>query len=61
MNRTMTSVAALGVAALGVAALGLALVGSAAAAEKVKLNYWYALSGDLGKVVQETCTRFDAS
>ena len=51
MNRTITSVAA----------LGLALVGSAAAAEKVKFEYWYGLSGDLGAVVLETCNRFNAS
>lgn len=51
MNRTMTSVAA----------LGLALVGSAAAAEKVKFEYWYGLTGDLGAVVAETCNRFNAS
>ena len=51
MNRTMTSVAA----------LGLALIGSAAAAEKVKFEYWYGLSGDLGNVVLETCNRFNAS
>ncbi len=51
MNRTMTSVAA----------LGLALMGSAAAAEKVKFEYWYGLTGDLGAVVLETCNRFNAS
>ncbi len=51
MNRTMTSVAA----------LGLALVGSAAAAEKVKFEYWYGLTGDLGAVVLETCNRFNAA
>ena len=51
MNRTMTSVAA----------LGLALIGTAAAAEKVKFEYWYGLTGDLGAVVAETCNRFNAS
>ena len=51
MNRTMTSVAA----------LGLALIGTAAAAEKVKFEYWYGLTGDLGAVVLETCNRFNAA
>lgn len=38
----------------------LATVG-AASAEKVKFEYWYGLTGDLGAVVLETCNRFNAS
>jgi len=30
-------------------------------AEKIKFEYWYGLTGDLGAVVAETCTRFNAS
>lgn len=37
------------------------LVGTTAAAEPVSFEYWYGLTGDLGEVVQETCTRFNAS
>ncbi len=51
MNRTTTTVTA----------LGLALIGSAAAAEPVKFEYWYGLSGDLGERVADTCTRFNAA
>jgi len=51
MNRTITTVAALGVA----------LMGSAAFAEKVKFEYWYGLTGDLGETLKETCNRFNAS
>ncbi|MES2145567.1 MAG: extracellular solute-binding protein [Pseudomonadota bacterium] len=43
-----------------VAAILLASVGTASA-EKVKFEYWYGLTGDLGEVVQETCNRFNAS
>ncbi|TAG25952.1 MAG: extracellular solute-binding protein [Rhodobacterales bacterium] len=32
-----------------------------AQAEKIKFEYWYGLTGDLGAVVAETCTRFNAS
>ena len=31
------------------------------AEEKVKFEYWYGLSGQLGEVVQQTCDRFNAS
>lgn len=51
MNRTITSIAA----------LGLALAGSAAFAEKVKFEYWYGLSGDLGETLKETCARFNVA
>ena len=51
MNRTITTVTA----------LGLALIGSTAAAEPVKFEYWYGLTGDLGTVLAETCTRFNAA
>ena len=51
MNRTITTVSA----------LGLALIGSTAAAEPVKFEYWYGLTGDLGATLAETCTRFNAS
>jgi sn-glycerol 3-phosphate transport system substrate-binding protein len=33
----------------------------AAQAEKVKFEYWYGLTGDLGAVVLETCNRFNSS
>jgi sn-glycerol 3-phosphate transport system substrate-binding protein len=44
-------------------AIVLALVASAgsASAEKIKFEYWYGLTGDLGAVVAETCNRFNAS
>lgn len=32
-----------------------------ASAEKIKFEYWYGLTGDLGEVVAQTCTRFNAS
>ncbi len=38
----------------------LAAAGSASA-EKVKFEYWYGLTGDLGAVVLETCNRFNAA
>jgi sn-glycerol 3-phosphate transport system substrate-binding protein len=44
------------------AALAAALSTSAAfAQDKVKFEYWYGLSGQLGDVVQQTCDRFNAS
>jgi sn-glycerol 3-phosphate transport system substrate-binding protein len=46
---------------LSLAALATAVWGSAAAAEKVKFEYWYGLSGDLGETLKETCTRFNAA
>ena len=33
----------------------------AGSAEKIKFEYWYGLTGDLGAVVAETCNRFNAS
>ncbi len=51
MNRTIVSLAALAVAAWG----------SAASAEKIKFEYWYGLTGDLGETLKETCNRFNAS
>ncbi len=39
----------------------LALTAGAASAEKIKFEYWYGLTGDLGEVVKETCNRFNAS
>ena len=51
MNRTIVSLAAMSVAILG----------SAASAEKVKFDYWYGLTGDLGVTLAETCNRFNAS
>jgi sn-glycerol 3-phosphate transport system substrate-binding protein len=35
--------------------------GSAAAAEKTKFDFWFGLTGDLEKRVQEVCGRFNAS
>jgi sn-glycerol 3-phosphate transport system substrate-binding protein len=44
------------------AAIAAVLSTSAAfAQDKVKFEYWYGLSGQLGDVVQETCDRFNAS
>jgi sn-glycerol 3-phosphate transport system substrate-binding protein len=43
------------------AALALLAGASTASAEKVKFEYWYGLTGDLGKVVAETCNRFNAA
>lgn len=43
------------------AAVALLASASAASAEKVKFEYWYGLTGDLGAVVAETCKRFNAS
>lgn len=51
MTRTITTVTA----------LGLALLSSAVAAEPVKFEYWYGLTGDLGETLKETCTRFNAA
>ncbi|MGL4235567.1 extracellular solute-binding protein [Tabrizicola sp.] len=42
------------------AAILLATAGTASA-EKIKFDYWYGLTGDLGEVVLETCNRFNAS
>ncbi len=43
------------------AALAVLATAGAASAEKTKFEYWYGLTGDLGKVVLETCNRFNAS
>jgi sn-glycerol 3-phosphate transport system substrate-binding protein len=51
MNKTTVSLAV----------LATAVWGSAAAAEKIKFEYWYGLSGDLGETLKETCNRFNAS
>jgi sn-glycerol 3-phosphate transport system substrate-binding protein len=42
------------------AAILLATAGTAMA-EKIKFDYWYGLTGDLGEVVAETCNRFNKS
>lgn len=47
---------------LAAAALVLAATAAGSAqAEKIKFEYWYGLTGDLGEVVAETCNRFNAS
>jgi sn-glycerol 3-phosphate transport system substrate-binding protein len=46
---------------LATAALALLAGAGTASAEKIKFEYWYGLTGDLGKVVAETCARFNAS
>lgn len=46
---------------LAAAALALAATAGSASAEKIKFEYWYGLTGDLGAVVAETCNRFNAS
>ena len=46
---------------LATTAMALLLAAGAASAEKISFEYWYGLTGDLGKVVAETCTRFNAS
>ena len=46
---------------LAIAAMVLSATAGAASAEKIKFEYWYGLTGDLGEVVLETCNRFNAS
>ncbi len=46
---------------LATAALVFAATAGSASAEKIKFEYWYGLTGDLGAVVAETCNRFNAS
>ncbi len=46
---------------LAAAALVFAATAGSASAEKIKFEYWYGLTGDLGAVVAETCNRFNAS
>ena len=43
------------------AALALAFCATTASADKIKFDYWYGLTGDLGAVVAETCNRFNAA
>ncbi len=42
-------------------ALALAFCATTASADKIKFDYWYGLSGDLGAVVAQTCDHFNAS
>ena len=42
-------------------ALALAFCATTASADKIKFDYWYGLSGDLGAVLAQTCDRFNAS
>jgi len=51
MTKTLATLAAFAVAAMG----------STAHADKIKFDYWYGLSGDLGAVLAQTCDRFNAS
>jgi sn-glycerol 3-phosphate transport system substrate-binding protein len=46
---------------LATAACALMALTGAAHADKIKFEYWYGLTGDLGNVVLETCNRFNAS
>ncbi len=46
---------------LATTAMVLLATAQMASAEKVKFEYWYGLTGDLGAVVAETCARFNAS
>ncbi len=46
---------------LSITAFALMAAATAAHAEKTKFEYWYGLTGDLGAVVAETCSRFNAS
>lgn len=41
--------------------LALAFCATSASAEKIKFDYWYGLSGDLGAVLAQTCDRFNAA
>ena len=43
------------------AALALAFCATTASADKIKFDYWYGLSGDLGAVLAQTCDRFNAA
>jgi sn-glycerol 3-phosphate transport system substrate-binding protein len=46
---------------LATTAMLLLATAQMASAEKIKFEYWYGLTGDLGAVVLETCNRFNAS
>ena len=41
--------------------VALAATAGAASADRVKFEYWYGLTGDLGAAVAETCNRFNAA
>ncbi len=43
------------------AALAVACFATTASADKIKFDYWYGLTGDLGVVLAQTCDRFNAS
>lgn len=43
------------------AVLAAVVAGGAAAADRVKFDYWYGLTGDLGGVMQKHCDNFNAS
>jgi len=43
------------------AAVALLVTAGTASAERIKFEYWYGLTGDLGAVVLETCNRFNTS
>jgi sn-glycerol 3-phosphate transport system substrate-binding protein len=43
------------------AALAVALCATSASADKIKFDYWYGLTGDLGAVLAQTCDRFNAA
>ncbi len=44
-----------------IAMTAVAAAGTATAQERIKFEYWYGLSGQLGDVVAQTCDRFNAS
>lgn len=46
---------------LSLALLSTAAIAGSAQAEKTKFEYWYGLSGYLGDIVQQTCSRFNES
>ncbi|MFM2389754.1 MAG: hypothetical protein RLZZ437_1309 [Pseudomonadota bacterium] len=46
---------------LATTAMVLLAIAGVAHAEKIKFEYWYGLTGDLGAVVAETCNHFNAS
>jgi sn-glycerol 3-phosphate transport system substrate-binding protein len=43
------------------AALVVALGATTASADKIKFDYWYGLTGDLGATLAQTCDRFNAA
>ena len=46
---------------LATTAMVLLATAGATHADKIKFEYWYGLTGDLGAVVAETCNRFNAA